>query len=162
MASIPTWLIGKYVTSISVQPLTPNLSTGLLGPLTISGLTAFVMTGQLDEITPTSANDTENIVPLDVRQNNEVIIGSGTSLTLVEILNQNLYTSTNGPGTFAGNVLMQLAARADYAFITFTRGGSIWSSYFVVGEYGQSIRRGKSVGTMSLKPCGIAYSESGF
>jgi hypothetical protein len=157
MPSIPTWLIGKNVTAISAVAQQVNATTGALTNLTVNGTTTFVMTGQLDEITPTSTNDTENIVPLDVRQNNEVIVGSGTSLTLVEILNQSLYAA--GPPVTGGNVLLLIAFAADYVYITFTRGGTTFSGYFVVGEYAQSLRRGKSVGTLTLKPCGISVSD---
>ncbi len=122
------------------------------------GLNAgFVMTGLLDEITPTFTNDTENIVPLDVRQNFEVIIGTGASLTLVEILNQNNSApGGSASGGTSGNCLMQIAFSADTMLFTFTRGVNVFTAYFVIGEYSESIRRGKSVGTLQVKPSGIA------
>lgn len=144
---IPTWLIGKFVTGL----VAVSLSADSQGNLTTDN--TFAMTGLLDEITPTSTNDTENIVPLDVRQNNEVIVGSGSSLTLVEILNQQ--TGNQAP---AGNCLQQIAFASDYMGFTFSRSGLVYTGYFVIGEYSEGIRRGKSVGTLSVKPCGIAVA----
>lgn len=143
MAAVPTWLIGKYVTSITIIGLAAS-STGAL-----SATGTYALTGLLDEITPTATNDTENIVPLDVRQNNEVIVGTGQSLTLVEILNQ------QWSGGVVGNCLAQVAYNNDYAQFTFTRGGIPFTEIYVIGEYAESIRRGKSVGTLTVKPAGI-------
>lgn len=139
MSSIPTWLVGTAVTAIAITPLTVA-SDGTLTPGTAASLT-----GHLDEIGLEQANDLENIVPMDVRENNEVITGSGTQLTLVEIL-----ASANG------NILAGVADAYDYVQASFSRGGKAYTGTFVVKGYGEEIRRGKSVGTLRLSPCGIA------
>lgn len=148
-ANVPTWLIGKFVTGMAAigQIVATN------GDL--SNDTTYSLVTLLDEITPEATNDTENIVPLDVRQNFEVIVGSGQAITLVEILNQQ--TGTSAP---AGNCLQQLSYAYDIALITFTRSGLVFSGYFTIGSYGESIRRGKSVGTLTCKPAGIPISYS--
>ena len=141
MSSIPTWLVGTAVTAISITPLTVA-SDG-----TLTAGSADSLTGHLDEINLEQANDLENIAPMDVRHNNEVITGSGTQLTLVEIL-----------ASSSGNILAGVSNAYDYVSASFSRGGKAYTGTFVVKGYGEGIRRGKSVGTLRLAPCGIAVS----
>lgn len=139
--SIPTWLVGTAVTAISITPLTVA-SDG-----TLTAGSAASLTGHLDEISLEQSNDLETIVPLDVRQNNEVITGSGTQLTLIEIL-----------ASSGGNILAAVSNTYDYVLASFARGGKSYTGTFVVKGYGEGIRRGKSVGTLRLAPCGIAVT----
>jgi hypothetical protein len=149
MANVPTWLIGRYLTAISIIP--QAVSGGVLSPGT-----TFALTGLLDEITLDAINDMDDIVPLDIRQNNRVIIGSGVNMTLVEILNQINSTGTFGTG---GNCLRQAALAEDYQYVTFTQpSGNVFQEYFVTSQYGEGLRRGKSVGTMQVEPCGISLA----
>lgn len=141
MSVVPPWLVGRNVTAISITGETAG-SDGTLTP----GST-ITLTGHLDEITLDQVNDTENIVPLDVRQNNEVITGSGTSMSIVEILSA--YGTT-------GNLLATVAESLDLAVFTYTRGGKAFTCTHVIKGYTEGIRRGKSVGTMSLGPAGVA------
>jgi len=141
MSSIPTRLVGTAVTAISITPLTVA-SDG-----TLTAGTAASLTGHLDEINLEQANDLENIVPMDVRENNEVITGSSTLLTLVEILAHS-----------GGNILAATANAYDYVQASFARGGKAYTGTFVVKAYAEGIRRGKSVGTLRLSPCGIAVT----
>ena len=142
MSAIPNWLVGRNVTSISITPQTVGATTG-----TLTAGTLVTLAGLLDEISLEQTNETENIAPLDVRQNNEVITGSGTSLTLTEILSANTGTTYN--------VLSQAAQSTDIAVVTFTRQGKVWTITGVIGSYSERIVRGKSVGTCNLKPTGI-------
>ena len=141
MSNIPTWLVGTAVTAISITPLT----VGSDGALTAGTLAS--LTGHLDEINLEQLNDLENIVPMDVRLNNEVITGSGTLLTLVEIL-----------AISGGNILAGIGNSVDYVSASFSRGGKAFTGTFVVKGYSEGIRRGKSVGTMRLSPCGLAVT----
>jgi hypothetical protein len=141
MSNIPTWLVGTAVTAISITPLT----VGSDGSLTAGTLAS--LTGHLDEINLEQLNDLENIVPMDERLNNDVITGSGTLLTLVEIL-----------ASSGGNILAGIGNSVDYVTASFSRGGKAFTGTFVVKGYTEGIRRGKSVGTMRLSPCGLAVT----
>lgn len=145
MSLVPNWLIGKYVTSIAAIPQTVG-ADGTLTPGSSQPLT-----GLLDEIGLEQYNDTENIVPMDIRQDNELIIGSGARLTLTEILSR-----TSGTGF---NVLSQIGNANDYVSITFTRATRPFVGIFVIKSYSEALRRGKSTGTMTLGPSGIAATD---
>ena len=140
---IPPWLIGSAVTAVSITPL----SVASDGTLTAG--TSISLTGHLDEITLEQYNHTENIVPLDTRQDNEVIVASGTAMTLIEILTRT-----------GGNFLAAVGNSGDYVSAGFARGGKTWSGTFVVKGYVEMIRRGKCVGTLRLAPCGTGVSYS--
>lgn len=144
MPTIPTWLIGKFLTGMTI------IGQDVADDGTLSNNTSYILVGLLDEITLTATNDTENIVPLDVRQNFEVIVGSGQAFTLMEILNQQ-----TGVAAPQGNCLQQATYTNDICLFTFTRGTLSFSCYGTVGDYSESIRRGKSVGTANFKPAGI-------
>lgn len=137
MSNIPTWLVGSGVTAISITPLTVNSD----GSYTLGSSSS--LSGHLDEISLEQVNDTENIVPFDTRQNNEVIVGSGTTLTLVEILAKS-----------GGNILAAIGNSYDYVQASFSRGGKAFTNVFVVKGYSEEIKRGKSVGTLQLSPAG--------
>lgn len=138
MSTIPTWLVGSHVTAISITPLT------VAGDGSFTLGTTQSLTGHLDEITLEQFNETENIAPMDVRQNNEVITGSGANLILIEIL------SSSG-----GNFLAAAGNANDYVQASFARGGKSFTGQFVVKNYSEGLRRGKSVGTLRLAPAGI-------
>jgi hypothetical protein len=144
MAQIPTWLIGKNVTAISITPQSVDLTTGTLTAGSNSSLT-----GLLDQITRNTENTLDLIVPMDTRQDSKTITGTATTLALVQIL------STQS----SQNVLEVIANSTDYVFVTFTRGGRTFSDYFVCGKYSESLSRGKTTGTLDLEPCGIGYTD---
>ena len=138
---IPPWLTGLAVTNIVITPLTVNAD----GTFTLG--TVQSLSGHLDEIVLEQYNLLENITPLDSRQDNEVIIGSGTTIQLVEILARS-----------SGNFLSAAGNGFDYIQATFARGGSTYTGTFVVKGYKETIRRGKSVGIMAMSPCGIGVA----
>ncbi len=138
---LPDWLTGAGVTAIVVTPLTVNTD----GTFTVG--TGQSLTGHLDEITLEQVNTLQNITPLDERQDNEVIVGSGTTLTLVEILSK-----------VNGCFLSAIGNSTDYVQAGFARGGHTYLGTFVIRRYRESIRRGKSVGELVISPCGIGVS----
>lgn len=138
---IPPWLTGLAVTNIVITPLTVNPD----GTFTLG--TAQSLSGHLDEIALEQYNLLENITPLDSRQDNEVIVGSGTTIQLIEILAKS-----------GGNSLSSAGNGFDYIDATFTRGGSTYTGTFVVKGYKETIRRGKSVGILTMSPCGTGIS----
>ena len=135
---LPAWLTGAGVTSIVITPLTVNPD----GTFTVG--TAQSLTGHLDEIVLEQYNKLENITPLDEREDNEVIIASGTSLVLIEILAKS-----------SGCFLAAVGNATDYVQAGFARGGHTFSGTFVIKGYKETIRRGKSVGELTVSPCGI-------
>jgi|GEM_PF-2578098 len=138
---IPDWLTGAGVIAIVITPLTvANDGTFTVG-------TTQSLTGHLDEITLEQYNQLENITPLDSRQDNEVIVASGTNLNLYEILSR-----------ANGNFLSLVGNGTDYVQAGFSRGGKSFAGTFVVRSYKESLRRGKSVGILSLSPCGIGVA----
>lgn len=130
----PNWLIGKNVTNISIAGITIDAS----GTITVASSSSLV--GQLDEIQPNSHNTTEEINAMDRRAENEVIISSGSGLTLVEILKR------------SGNVLAPIGENYDHCQIVFTRGGRTHTGQYVIKDYNETMRKGKSVGQMTVGP----------
>lgn len=139
--TLPNWLTGAGVTAIVITPLTVNPDG------TFSVGTANSLTGRLDEIGLEQVNTLANITPLDERQDNEAIVGSGTTLTLIEIL-----------AKLNGCILSAVGNSCDYVQAGFARGGHTYSGTFVVKSYRETIRRGKSVGELVVSPCGVGVS----
>lgn len=135
---IPAWLTGAGVTNIVITPLT------VAADGTFTAGTAQSLTGRLDEIVVEQASDLQNITPIDERQDNFAIVGSGTSLILVEILARS-----------GGCHLASIGNGFDYVQAGFSRGGFGFSGTFVVKGYRETIRRGKSVGELTVAPCGV-------
>lgn len=145
MTAIPAWLIGVNATTVNIigQTIAAN------GTLTPGATTSLV--GQLDEIEIDITNETENITPMDVRQNNYVIVGEDATITLTEILKRS--------GT---NILAALSSSYDVAQFNLTRGAQSWSFYGTIGGYNEGLRRGKSVGRMPLKIVNIAGANPAY
>lgn len=135
---IPAWLTGAGVTSIVIIPLTVNPD----GSFTDG--TSQSLTGRLDEILLEQENDLVDVTPMDVRQKNEVIVESGTNLVLIEIL-----------AAVGGCILSAVGNSSDYVQAGFARGGHSYSGTFVIKSYKETIHKGKSVGVLTLAPCGI-------
>ena len=137
---VPQWIIGRNVTAFSIAPCTVSASTGVVTVNATQSLSALC-----EEIALDLENDVENIVPLDVRQDNEVIIGSAARLQLREIMSPSI-------------VLTSIAVGYDYAQVTFTRAGKAWTGLFVIKGYGETIVRGKSMDQITLGPAGNAMT----
>lgn len=138
---IPAWLTGSGVTSIVITPL----SVAADGTFTAG--TSQSLTGRLDEIVVEQYNTLQNITPIDERLDNEVITGTGTSLILVEIL-----------AKAGGCILAEVGSTADYVQAGFSRGGKSYAGTFVIKSYRETLRRGKSVGELTVSPCGIGVT----
>jgi len=145
--TIPPWLLGKHVTTVSATPLTVAVD----GTYTTGSASTLI--GRCDEITFSSRNATENISPMDDRQTNEVIVESATSLTLVEILQSNPIA--------ASNLLAQIAYGYDYNLFTIARAGKTFSFIGVVGDYTESLRKGKSTGTLNVQMVSVSSGING-
>lgn len=139
--NLPNWLTGAGVTAIVITPLSVNPD----GSFVVGS--AQSLTGRLDEILLEQTNTFANITPLDERQDNEAIVASGTTLTLVEIL-----------AKLNGCILSSIGNSCDYVQAGFARGGHTYSGTFVIKSYRETIRRGKSVGELVVSPCGVGVS----
>lgn len=136
MSTIPQWIIGRNAVA-TIAPVTVATD----GTVTVGTVTT--LTAILDEVSTGLENQTEQIVPYDVTINQNVKIGSGQTITLIEILNP-------------AAVLAEAGMAGDYAQVTIARGGKTWTFVGLIMRYEEPIRRGKSVGTLTLSESGIA------
>ncbi len=148
MVAIPTWLLGRHVTAITITGQTVAAD----GTLSTSG-SARSLVGRLDEITFNQENETEEIQALDKRAKNPVIVSSGSSFTFIEILRSNDATVT------PTNILADVGQLFDYILVSCTRGGRIWAGYFVIKSYQESIRRGKSTGQLTVETVDVSTAN---
>lgn len=138
---IPNWLAGTDVTAVTITPLTVAAD----GSFTTG--TAQSLAGHLDEIQLHQSNTLESVIALDSILENKVIVASGTALVLIEILTK-----------VGGCFLAQIGNGFDYCQASFARGGRVFTGTFVIEKYFETLHRGKSVGALSLSPCGIGAS----
>lgn len=141
MVAIPIWLIGKHVSAITITP--QDIASD--GTLSNNSVGAKSLVGMLDQIEMNQENDLENIQALDIRRNNNVIVGTGTSFTLTQILRQNdvAGTPTNILAAVS-NGMTGLSGGADIHLINITRGGRSFAFYGIARSYNETINRGKS------------------
>lgn len=140
MVAVPSWLLGKHATTITIT----GQDISGTGMLTNAAAGAKSLVGYLDEISINAENTTEMIQSMDVRRENEVIVGTRTTITFTEILKAN-----DSSGTPL-NILADAAMLFDYAKAIITRGGRTWTFYGLIKDYNEDIRRGKSTGRLQL------------
>ncbi len=150
MATIPLWLLGYGVSTITARAQTVDAA----GLLSNSGA-AETLVGVIDELSYNGRNVTENINPLTAAVENEVVVEINDFVTLAEILAPDDSSATAG----AYSVLPKIWALGgadvtgpiQYLLVTVTRGGNTWSFYSVIQEYSESIRHGKCVGRLTVQ-----------
>lgn len=135
MASVPVWLIGKHVTACQIFC---GVTVAANGTITDgSGTTIY---GHLADVNIESQNELENISEMAQRRQNFVIIESGTTFVLTELLKSN--------GT---NILASAGYVSDYVKITLTRGGQSFTFYGVIESYSESLVKGSGRGVMRVR-----------
>jgi hypothetical protein len=147
MATIPTPLLGRHVTSVTARWQTPD-ANGLLGNGTSSVQT---ITGIVDGVEIQGTNQTETINNLTSFRENEVVIESADSIVLTEIMRDGINVANV-------NVLAALwmnADSADYCLVTLARGGNSFTFYGMMSDYSESIRKGKNVARLTLQMADI-------
>lgn len=102
------------------------------------------LTGVVDSIDFKSKNILENVSGMSSRFKNYVVIENESSIILVEILK-----------SIGRNFLAEVAYGFRYAKVVLTRGQQTWSFLGVIESYEENIRRGKSIGCLSLKQVDI-------
>lgn len=142
MTAIPVWLLGQHVSACAITPQ----SVAANGTLSAGAASSLV--GSLDGIELDSTPELEEISPITTSRLNNVVVKSGTRITLTEILKSN--------GT---NILPAAAVAADYFYVAITRGGQSWAFYGARGTYTESIQRGKSVASLTLEMVDIGSAN---
>jgi hypothetical protein len=135
MPTIPTWLTGRNVTTLTLTP-----QSNVDGVLSDSTPVAAIF-GHIDEVTLTGSKTSENIKPLNTIRRNMVPIDVGTRITMAEIL--------KAGGT---NLLAQAWFGAnEYFKISLARGAQTFTFYGLFHDYEEQLRQGKSVGVATFE-----------
>lgn len=145
MAAIPSWLLGRHVTTITV--------TGVLadnfGNLTLS--TTGSLTGQLASVKIRSTPTKENISSVDSAIAHNVITEENSSLELEEILR--LQGSQQ--------VLPFMAANFTYLKVVFSRAGNTYTYWGSRGEFEDGIEsKGKNTCRLNLDQIDIGIGAA--
>lgn len=145
MAAIPSWLLGRHVTTITI--------TGVLsdnfGNLTLS--TTGSLTGQLASVKIRSTPTKENISSVDSAIAHNVITEENSSLELEEILR------LQG----AQQVLPFMAASFSYMKVVFSRAGNTYTYWGSRGEFEDGIEsKGKNTCRLNLDQIDIGIGAA--
>lgn len=145
--AFPDWLLGPGITAIQVTP--KEFSGGVL--VTPSGANVIDFFTVVDEIRYRHEVEHRNVVPSRSRQRNLVIVETGGSFELTEILRRS--PSALG-GTHAFNSLAALLHAWDYFRLQFTRAGLGYTFWAVNGGYEEGVGREKGTGKATFAPAG--------
>jgi len=132
--ALPVWLVGRHVTACAIHC---GVTVAANGNITDGGATTIY--GHLAEVQIESANELENISEMAQRRKNHVIIESGTTFTLTELLKSN--------GT---NILASAAFASDVVKITLTRGAQDFTFYGMIESYTETMPKGSGRGVMRV------------
>lgn len=141
MATIPVWLKGKDLTTVTIYPQTVG-TAGALTDASTKALTTVVDSIQLN-MNPTL----ENINAVNVPRANNVVVEDDGSLTL-SIIEVNNASDPDPLG-----LVIQTADYLKCTFVKGTTAGSIqtWTGYFARGAYSQGVQgKGKQVASLEL------------
>ncbi len=158
MATIPTWLFGYHITTITAQALSVNAS----GVLSNSG-SAETLVGVIDELSYNGRAVTERINPLTASVENEVVVEMNEFITATEILAPDDSSGTAG----AYSVLPKIwalggadaAGAIQYLLFTVTRGGNTYAFTGLNQEYVETVRHGKNTGRLTIQKVDIGPAD---
>jgi len=146
MAAIPSWLLGRHVTTITVTGATSDI----YGTLTLAN-TFGSLTGQLASVKIRSTPTKENISSVDSAIAHNVITEENSSLELEEILRLQ--------GT--QQVLPFMAANFTYMRVVFSRAGNTYTYWGSRGEFEDGIEsKGKNTCRLSLDQIDIGIGAA--
>lgn len=145
MASLQPWAIGKHYTAFTLTPQTYNPTTGALTDTT----PVATCYGLLDEVEIESKATLENLSPMDRGFENNVVIEKGSTYRCSVF---NIYVGAN--------VLARAAYGADYFKVVVTRGDQTWTGYGTAGNYRESGRKSRSMGSFELQPIDIGGTSA--
>lgn len=146
--AFPLWLQGHGITTIQVTPQV--FSGGVLVTPAGPGITIDFFT-VVDEIEYEHDVELRNVTPSRSRQRNMVIMETGGTFTLTEILRA--IPSALGGGT-ANNSLAALFHAYDYFKVRFVRAAMGYTFYAVNGGYREGVGREKGTGRGTFAPAG--------
>lgn len=145
MAAIPLWALGRHVTAVTIQPFAAAPD----GTLT-SGASAQALTAIIDEIELDHDSGPQNVPPLTSNHESMVPVRQNNTYTLSEILRPAAGLNILALVYYDFATIGSESIRCDYARIQITRAGKVFTDYFLMAEYTESIRQGKNVGRMVL------------
>lgn len=159
MATIPTWLIGKYVSNLIVTPQTVT-AAGLLGDGSALSLIASTGTppsasftaGLVDEVELETTNTTENVSAINRTRAHHVVLTTGYSMVISEILRTTVNDSLLASAWFAASGGFGIVK------LDFRRARLKYLLYAVMTSYTESIQRGKNVGRLVCSPLDVGAS----
>jgi len=158
MASIPTWLLGKHLTSVVLTPQ----AVAADGTLSDSGSnTAQTVTARVRRIRLNSSVMTEDIRPVNSVRANNVVTGFDHTITLSVLMRP----KSTSPAVVSSPLASLAYAASDNEIVkcTFTRGTSAWSGYFTVADYTEGVESfGANESELTLRQVddgtGVAYT----
>lgn len=134
----PGFQLGRAMTSLVVTPLTVS-STGTIATTTPIA----TLTGTLETFDYTSTNELEEISAVTARNQNNMIVSTGTECT-IEVL-----MKAGSDAAFAVNAIGAIANGADYAQVVLVQYGMNWSFQGVIKSFNHGIKgKGKVSGTL--------------
>lgn len=146
--SFPDWLQGFGITTIQVTPQV--FSGGVLVTPAGPGVTIDFFT-VVEEIEYEHEVELRNVTPSRSRQRNMVIVETGGTFTLTEIMRK---TAPAMGGGHAFNSLASLFHGYDYFKVRFVRAGFGYTHYAVNGGYHEGVGREKGTGKGTFAPAG--------
>lgn len=150
MATIPTWLFGYHVSTITAQALSVD-SAGLLSN---SG-SAETLVGVIDELTYNGRAITERINPLTAKVENEVVVEMNEFITAAEILSPDDSSAVAGAYSILPKIWAlggaDAAGAIQYILFTVTRGANTYQFYGLCQELVSNMRHGKSVARLTIQ-----------
>ena len=149
MAVVPQWLLGKNVSGVVITGQVVA-ADGTLSDAATSGVQP--LTAVVDEITLTNAPRIEEISPMTVDKENDVILKRRTTMRVACVMEK----SRAGLGANDKiNPLEWMAITYDYVKLVFVRAGRTWTFIGPIVGYEEPLRVGRNVNVLEIGMAGI-------
>jgi hypothetical protein len=150
MATVPTWLLGRHLTAVTIIPQT----VGAGGVLTAVTASSAVLTTCVENIRISLNPVNSNINAVNDTRANNVVEEDDASLVVTEILKHSDSSAT------PTNFLAVMAMGYDYYQASFTRGGRSWAGYFCRGPYNDGVvAKGKNTADFTMLQANVGTSS---
>jgi hypothetical protein len=167
MATVPLWVTGHSLVFMEAVVQTLNTSTGALADSTSTDIATLANDGSVtgaagssavfgvvDSVELNSTRTTENIAGCAQYFGNAVRLTRKDSLTVTEVLRTPVGTSLLAAIWYSNT--------SRYVRVTFKRGHSSWTFYGIMESYQESLRHGKSTGSMSIQMIDVGQNNAAF
>lgn len=151
MAVLPLWALGRHVTAIGIQ----TFAAAPDGTLTAGSLNVSLL-AIIDDIEIDADGGAENAAPLTSPHENQVLVRQNDTYILTQILRPAAGSNTLAAAYYDTATIATEVIRCDYARIEIIRAGKRFVGYFLMGDYTESVRQGKSTGRMTLMQTDIS------